>query len=55
MEKMLDSSQLVSGVAVLLSFLAGYRYGMRNLVDQNEPTENDATDKERVSFQKSLL
>lgn len=28
---MLDSTQLVSGVAILLSFLAGYRYGLRNL------------------------
>lgn len=52
---MLDSTQLVSGVAILLSFLAGYRYGIRNLVDQNKPTEKDATEKERVSFQKLLL
>ncbi|XP_055315630.1 probable peptidyl-tRNA hydrolase 2 [Sitodiplosis mosellana] len=48
MEKMLDSTQLVSGVAVLLSFLAGYRYGIRNLVDQNKSTEEESIAEERV-------
>lgn len=30
MEKLVDSTQLVSGVAILLSFIAGYKYGLRN-------------------------
>lgn len=53
MEKILDSTQLVSGVAVLLSFLAGYRYGMRNFDEQTKSTEKDSTDKERVNFFKA--
>lgn len=53
MEKILDSTQLVSGVAVLLSFLAGYRYGMRNLDEQTKSTEKDSTEKERVNFCKA--
>lgn len=52
MEKLLDSTQLVSGVAILLSFLAGYRYGIRNLEEptksDTESTEKDLTDKNRV-------
>lgn len=42
---MLDSTQLVSGVAVLLSFLADYRYGMRNLTDQVQTTEKNLAEK----------
>lgn len=53
MEKILDSTQLVSGVAVLLSFLAGYRYGMRNFDEQTKSTEKDSTEKERVNFYKA--
>lgn len=29
-DKILDSTQLISGIAVLLSFFAGYKYGLRN-------------------------
>lgn len=55
MEKILDSTQLVSGVAILLSFLAGYRYGLRNLdsdVKEQEGAaggENSTAEKPRVS------
>lgn len=50
MEKMLDSTQLVSGVAILLSFIAGYRYGVRNLEEQSKTTAEESTEKNRVSF-----
>ena len=42
-EKILDSTQLVSGAAILLSFYVGYKYGCRinsQLAAQNKkPTE----------------
>lgn len=47
---MLDSTQLVSGVAILLSFIAGYRYGVRNLEEQSKTTAEESTEKNRVSF-----
>lgn len=47
---MLDSTQVVSGIAVLLSFLAGYRYGVRNFEEQTvKPTTENATGNERVN------
>lgn len=50
MDKMLDSTQVVSGIAVLLSFLAGYRYGVRNFEEQTvKPTTENATGNERVN------
>lgn len=57
MEKILDSTQLVSGVAILLSFLAGYRYGLRNLDADLKEQEGAAggvninAEKPRVSSQ----
>lgn len=48
MEKLLDSTQLVSGVAILLSFIAGYRYGIRNLDEQTKSTAQDLSEKNRV-------
>lgn len=58
MEKILDTTQLVSGVAILLSFLAGYRYGIRNLEEATKSdiksTEKDSADKNRVSFNRKL-
>lgn len=54
MEKILDTTQLVSGVAILLSFIAGYRYGVRNLDEQiktsENPTQNESAENERVIF-----
>lgn len=51
MDKVLDSTQLVSGIAVLLSFLAGYRYGVRNLDEQTaKSTAQNTTGNERVIF-----
>lgn len=51
MDKVLDSTQLVSGIAVLLSFLAGYRYGVRNLDEQTaKTTAQNTTGNERVIF-----
>lgn len=47
---MLDSTQLVSGVAILLSFIAGYRYGVRNLDEQDKTKADESTEKNRVSF-----
>lgn len=47
---MLDSTQLVSGVAILLSFIAGYRYGVRNLEEQDKTKVDESTEKNRVSF-----
>lgn len=49
MEKLLDSTQLVSGVAILLSFIAGYRYGVRNLDEETKSAEKDSKERERVS------
>lgn len=51
MEKMLDSTQLVSGVAILLSFLAGYRYGLRNL-DADFKEQEGATGGEKSTAEK---
>lgn len=45
---MLDSTQVVSGIAILLSFLAGYRYGVRNFDEQTNTTETNTTENERV-------
>lgn len=50
---MLDSTQVVSGIAILLSFLAGYRYGVRNLDEQTKTTEKNSTENERVIFSSS--
>lgn len=55
MERVLDTTQLVSGVAILLSFLAGYRYGLRNLDGDSKEeegascTKTDSAEKSRVS------
>lgn len=57
MEKLLDSSQLVSGVAILLSFIAGYRYGLRNLEEQSKKSgtiEDVSPNKERVCILHSM-
>lgn len=51
MEKILDSTQLVSGVAVLLSFLAGYRYGLRNL-DADFKEQEGAAGGEKTTAEK---
>lgn len=52
MEKLLDSTQLVSGVAILLSFIAGYRYGIRNVEEQTKTTADESSEKNRVKFTK---
>lgn len=51
MDNLLDSKQLVSGVAILLSFIAGYRYAQRNHENDSSKseTENSNTEKGRVS------
>lgn len=51
MDNLLDSKQLVSGVAILLSFIAGYRYAQRNHENESSKsdTENSNTEKGRVS------
>lgn len=51
MDKVLDSTQIVSGIAVLVSFLAGYRYGVRNLDEQTaKSTAQSTAGNERVIF-----
>lgn len=35
-DKLLEPSQLISGVAILLSFLAGYKYGLSNSPQEEE-------------------
>lgn len=51
MDKVLDSTQLVSGIAVLLSFLAGYRYGVRNFDEQTaKSTAQNTAGNERVIY-----
>lgn len=46
----LDTTQLVSGIAVLVSFLAGYRYGVRNLDEQTAKSPaQDTASNERVN------
>lgn len=49
MNPVLDTTQLVSGVAILLSFLAGYRYALRD--EDKDGKKNQETDGEPVSHQ----
>lgn len=36
-DNLMDSSQVISGIAILLSFFAGYKYGLRNPTDGTKP------------------
>lgn len=44
-DKMLDSTQLISGAAVLLSFFVGYKYGLKiNSKDNVEKSTSKIAD-----------
>lgn len=51
MEKLVDSTQLVSGVAILLSFIAGYKYGLRNV----DETQSKAKNKGGETFEPRVI
>lgn len=46
---MLDSSQVISGLAVLLSFFVGYKYGLKIQNPQLEEDDNDESGKSKTS------
>lgn len=49
-DKLLEPTQVISGVAILLSFFAGYKYGLRNTPPQDEgKVEKKNSDAPRVS------
>lgn len=43
-DKMLDTSQLVNGVAILLSFYVGYKYGISNLQKKSKDDPGTASE-----------
>lgn len=48
-DKILDSTQVISGIAVLLSFFAGYKYGLRNApIDEPASASGASQDKVKV-------
>lgn len=52
-DKLLDSTQLISGAAILLSFFVGYKYGLRNNSKPENETasaNNPAAEKVRVKY-----
>lgn len=50
MNPVLDTTQLVSGVAILLSFLAGYRYALRDDEKGEKKDKGAAADRVSVQF-----
>lgn len=44
-DKLLETTQVISGIAILLSFFAGYKYGLRN----NLPHTSEETSEKKNS------
>lgn len=49
-DKLLDSTQVISGIAVLLSFFVGYKYGLRNISahSEDETLTKQGSDSEKI-------
>lgn len=50
-DKLLDTSQLVSGIAIMLSFFAGYKYatkGTANSEEEAAAAASSSSDREKV-------
>lgn len=52
-DNVVDSSQVISGIAILLSFFVGYKYGIRTIAgnsDDEKPGSSSDSQKVRVSY-----
>lgn len=51
-DKVLDSTQVISGIAILLSFFVGYKYGLRTtngkLNDKDQEKAGGSSDSQRI-------